>query len=101
NILAFSIGGTIAWKIGLKSDNLNTLVCVSSTRLRKETEKPKSLIKLYFGENDEYKPTEAWFKKMKPEYEILSNKEHQVYCETEFAKQLCEKILKTTPQHVG
>lgn len=101
NILAFSIGGTIAWKFGLKSDNLNTLVCVSSTRLRKETEKPESNIKLYFGENDEYKPTEEWFENMKLEYEIFIDKGHQVYCETEFTKQLCEKIINDTTKQYG
>lgn len=94
HILAFSIGGTIAWNYGLKSDNIKSLVCVSSTRLRNETKKPKGDLELYFGENDEYKPTAEWFESIKLEYEILSDKGHQVYCETQFAEQLSEKIIK-------
>ena len=61
NILAFSIGGTIAWNFGLKTDNINSLVCISSTRLRNETERPKGDVELYFGKNDEYRPTVEWF----------------------------------------
>lgn len=99
NILAFSIGGTIAWKYGIRSRKINSLICVSSTRLRKETERPSGRLKLYFGENDEFKPEIAWLEKMELDYKILLDKEHQVYCEPEFAKQLSEKIIKATPQH--
>ena len=94
NILAFSIGGTIAWKYGLKTDNIKSLVCVSSTRLRYETERPKGNLELYFGQNDEYKPPVEWFEKMKLEYEILSEKGHQFYCETQFAEHLSKKIIR-------
>ena len=94
HILAFSIGGTIAWNYGLKNDNINSLVCVSSTRLRNETERPKGDLELYFGDNDKYKPTVKWFESMKLEYEVLSDKGHQVYCETQFSEQLSEKIIK-------
>lgn len=94
NILAFRIGGTIAWNFGLKTDNIKSLVCVSSTRLRNETERPKGNLELYFGKNDEYKPTVEWFENMELEYEILSDKGHQVYCETQFAKNLSEKIIE-------
>lgn len=95
NIFAFSIGGKIAWNFGLKSDNIKSLVCVSSTRLRNETEKPNGNLELYYGENDEYKPTEECFENMKLNYKIVSNKGHQVYCEPQFAKQLSDKIIKT------
>lgn len=95
NILAFSIGGTIAWNFGLKSGNINSLICVSSTRLRYETKRPDGNLALYFGENDQYKPTIEWFENMNLEYEVFSNKGHQVYCESQFAKVLSEKIVKT------
>lgn len=98
NILAFSIGGTIAWKYGIRSGKINSLTCVSSTRLRKETERPNGTLKLFFGENDEFKPKIEWLEKIGLDYKILLDKEHQVYCEPEFAKQLSEKIIKTTPQ---
>lgn len=92
NILAFSIGGTIAWKFGIESNNINTLICVSSTRLRKETEKPNGKIELYFGENDKFRPIKEWFEMMKLDCNVLLDKEHEVYREPEFAKQLSEVI---------
>ena len=57
HILSFSIGGTIALNFGLTSENINSLDCISSKRLRNETELPEGNLELYFGENDEYKPT--------------------------------------------
>jgi len=101
-ILAFSIGGVIAWKLGIKSDKIDSLVCVSSTRLRNETNRPKGKITLYFGNNDEFKPGTEWFHNMKLNYEILSEKGHQIYVERQFAEQLSKKMIginKTTPQH--
>ena len=100
NILAFSIGGTIAWNFGLKRDNINSLLCISSTRLRKEIKKPKGKLKLLFGENDEFKPKADWFKNMNLDHIILSGKGHQVYRELEFAERLSENLIKnkTTPQ---
>ena len=94
DILAFSVGGLIAWKFGLKTDNIKSLISISSTRLRKETKRPKGKIELYFGENDQYQPTLEWMKNMQLKFKILTNKGHEVYIETEFAKNLSEKILK-------
>ena len=61
DILAFSIGGIIAWKAGLKGLNINNFYAISSTRLRYESEKPSYAIKLYFGEKDLFKPDTNWF----------------------------------------
>lgn len=94
HILAFSIGGTIAWNFGLKSNNIESLICVSSTRLRNETERPLGDIELYFWENDEYKPSAEWLETMKLKFEVFADKGHTVYCETEFAEKLSEKIIK-------
>lgn len=94
NIVAFSIGGTIAWNFGLKSELIKSLVCVSSTRLRYETERPTGDLELYFGENDLHKPTLEWSENMNLNYEIVANKGHQVYSEVEFAEQLSKEILK-------
>lgn len=98
NILAFSIGGVIAWNFGLKTDNIKSLLCISSTRLRKETRRPKGRITLYFGENDEYQPSPEWIEYMQVAFNVLPNKSHQVYREMKLAKDLSDKILKTTPQ---
>ena len=97
NILAFSIGGTIAWKYGIRTGKITSLVCVSSTRLRKETEKPSGRLKLFFGENDKFKPETEWLENMELDYQVLSHKGHEVYSEREFAEQLSEIITKMTP----
>lgn len=94
HILAFSIGGTIAWKYGMISKNIISLTCISSSRLRKETKKPEGKLFLYFGENDKFKPPKKWFEILKIAYEILPNKEHLMYCEPNFAEQLSKKTIK-------
>lgn len=94
NILAFSIGGTIAWKSALKGLNVRSLFAVSSTRLRYENEIPNGAIKLYYGENDSNKPDNDWFEKHSVNFEIIKNKEHIFYSEKEFATSISNKILK-------
>jgi len=93
-ILAFSIGGTIAWNFGIKSNNISLLFCVSSTRLRKETKKPNGDLALFFGENDEFKPSLKWLDSLKLKYSLLAGKNHLIYSEPEFAKQLSKKIIE-------
>lgn len=95
NILAFSVGGTIAWKFGLESDKIDSLTCVSSTRLRYETIKPNGNITLYFGGNDAFKPELKWLKSMDLIDHILQDKGHEVYRESNFAEQLSLGILTT------
>ncbi|MGH1335337.1 MAG: alpha/beta hydrolase [Aureispira sp.] len=95
NILAFSIGGTIAWKFGFRGGKITPLISISSTRLRKES-KPKGKIHLFFGKHDAYKPTIEWLESMNLEYKILLDKEHQIYSEPEFARQLSKQIIKMT-----
>ena len=92
NVLAFSIGGTIAWKFGIRSDKIDSLICVSATRLRNETIRPKGKITLYFGENDRCIPQVEWFDSMAINYDILHDKEHQFYREHEIAEQISSQI---------
>ncbi|MFK8104507.1 MAG: alpha/beta hydrolase [Saprospiraceae bacterium] len=94
NVLAFSVGGAIAWKFGMRTNMLHSLVCVSSTRLRKETAKPKGKVMLYFGAQDAFKPEESWFNQHEINREILANKAHQVYQEQQFAEQLSTTIIE-------
>ncbi len=94
DILAFSIGGTIAWKAILKGLNVEKLVAVSSTRLRYENEIPNCGVKLYFGEDDSNKPNEDWLKKRTVDFEILKNKDHNFYAEKDFIVSICNEILK-------
>lgn len=95
DILAFSIGGTIAWKAAIKGLNVGCLFAVSSTRLRYETQVPDCKIKLYFGEKDTNKPDASWFKKHQIDFEILENKNHQLYLEKDFIHLICDEVLKS------
>jgi hypothetical protein len=94
DVLAFSIGGTIAWKAALKEMNIGNIFAVSSTRLRYETEAPNCKIMLYFGEKDSNKPDENWFKKQKTAYEIVQDKGHDLYTEYSFSTKIGNVILE-------
>jgi esterase/lipase len=94
DILAFSIGGSIAWKAASKGLNVRKLFAVSSTRLRYEDEIPNGAIKLYYGENDSNKPSKDWFEKYSIDFQIIKNKEHDFYTEKDFATLICDEILK-------
>jgi pimeloyl-ACP methyl ester carboxylesterase len=94
DVLAFSIGGTIAWKAALKGLNIGSLFAVSSTRLRYENEIPTCKLKLYYGETDSNKPSEDWFEKLSIDFEIIKYKEHSFYKEITFIQLLCSEILK-------
>ncbi|PVX46333.1 hypothetical protein C8C85_2178 [Flavobacterium sp. 103] len=94
DILAFSIGGTIAWKATLKGLNVRSLFAVSSTRLRYENEILNGVIKLYYGENDINKPKHNWLEKHSIDFEIIKNKEHDFYTEIDCTTLICNEILK-------
>lgn len=95
NILAFSIGGTIAWKAAIKGLNVGGLFAVSSTRLRYETQVPDCKIKLYFGQDDINKPDASWFEKHQIDFETVENKNHQLYLEKDFIHLICDEVLKS------
>ncbi|MNP94502.1 hypothetical protein D3C85_70400 [compost metagenome] len=94
NILAFSVGGTIAWKAALKGLNTNGFLAVSSTRLRYETKVPDCKIRLYFGERDNNRPSKDLFEKHSIDFEILKNKEHDFYTEKDCTTSICKAFLK-------
>jgi hypothetical protein len=92
DVLAFSIGGVIAWKAQLNGLKINTLYSISSTRLRYEKEKPKCNLSLYFGDKDHYKPTPEWFDSMELKPKIFKNKEHKLYTEIDCISKICNDI---------
>ncbi|EZH75995.1 hypothetical protein ATO12_04175 [Aquimarina atlantica] len=93
HILAFSVGGVIGWKLAIKNQNVLSLYAVSSTRLRYETNKPNTKIKLYFGENDIYSPKNEWYDLMGIDTNIEKGKEHQLYIEPQFAIHASNSII--------
>ncbi len=78
-VLAFSIGGTIAWKSALKGLLINTLIALSATRLRHENEKPHCNIQLIYGAEDSFQPNPEWFERMNITPQIIARKNHDFY----------------------
>ena len=95
NVLAFSIGGVIAWKAQLKGLKINNFYSISSTRLRYEKDKPEFQLKLYFGEKDNNRPTSDWFDRMDINPKIFKDKGHNLYSEINCINEICNDI--TTP----
>lgn len=93
DVLAFSIGGTIAWKAALRGLKIKNLYAISSTRLRYENQKPNCSIHLLFGENDLFKPEKSWFKNLNMESNILKDETHKLYKNEEFTAHLCKRII--------
>ena len=94
NVLAFSVGGVIAWKAALRGLPIKKLYAISSTRLRYETVKPNCKCAVYFGEEDQYKPNVNWHANLSLDCNYIENSEHEMYKEEEFANSLCKKIIK-------
>lgn len=94
-VLGFSIGGTIAWKAALNGLPVIKFFAISSTRLRKEYQKPKCEIELYFGANDLNRPMDEWFEQLEIYPSILRGKNHDFYKEEAFANQLCEELISS------
>lgn len=95
NVLAFSIGGTIAWKAALSGLQIDQFFAISSIRLRYEIQKPVGVIKLFYGENDDYKPDENWFSTMKIKPGNYKNEDHEFYRNKEIAVEICEMFLRS------
>lgn len=93
-MLAFSIGGTIAWKAALNGLNIETLYLISSTRLRYEIQAPSCNLKLYYGDQDNYIPDISWFINFQIIPELNKNKSHLMYVEKDFIHLICDVILK-------
>ncbi|MFA8434293.1 MAG: hypothetical protein ACEPOZ_07230 [Marinifilaceae bacterium] len=94
DILAFSIGGSIAWKAGIRGLKIRNLYAVSSTRLRFETETPDCSINLWYGEKDSFRPNSKWLKKLKIDCKIEKAGDHLIYTDKDFSERVCEKIIE-------
>lgn len=93
-ILAFSIGGVIAWKFAKEHTKVELLYCVSSTRLRYESEKPSCNTVLYYAYNDRFKPDNNWFNQINLPALIVEGN-HEVYVNKNFSKFICKDIIGT------
>ena len=94
SVLGFSVGGFIAWRASLGGLNTQNLFAISSTRLRYETKKPVTNIDLFYGAEDPYKPSSAWFKQLAINENLYLNKSHELYKEKHIAEAICQLIIK-------
>jgi len=91
--LAFSTGGTIVWKAGLMGLPIKSLYNVSSTRVRKENEKPDAPVTLVYGANDQFRPSEGWAKKVGVDLDIVDNFGHTLYSDEKIIQKVCLELL--------
>lgn len=92
--LAFSTGGTIAWKANLKGLPMKSLYNVSATRIRMETEKPDCSTELLYGAYDEYRPSAEWSEKVGAEMEIVPKFGHELYTDEKIIQKVCKQLLE-------
>ncbi|NQY30165.1 MAG: alpha/beta hydrolase [Flavobacteriaceae bacterium] len=94
NVLAFSIGGAIAWKAALNGLIVKNLYAISATRLRYEVEQPVCDIKLCYGADDFFIPSIEWFDKMTLQYNIIDGVGHDLYFKKCFSISICDEITR-------
>jgi len=95
-VLAFSIGGTIAWKASLAGFPIKKLVAVSVTRLRLEKARPACELVLFYGNKDQFLPSQEWFLKhgLESAKNIMEG-EHEMYRLSSSAKVICTSLTHT------
>lgn len=92
-VIGFSIGGLIAWKACLQGLKVETLIALSSTRLRYEKEKPNCNLFLIYGQEDKFKPDENWFEVLNINHDIIMDQGHEVYKNSEIVPYLLQKAI--------
>ena len=93
--LAFSTGGTIAWKANLEGLPMKSLYSVSATRIRLENKKPRIPTTLVYGDKDANRPSDDWFKKLFLEKELISEFGHELYSDEIVIKKVCLDLLES------
>lgn len=93
HVLAFSTGGTIAWKAGLQGLPMKSLTAVSATRIRFETAQPHCDIDLMYGECDEFKPGMKWAEQLGVDLTIVPNFGHELYSDEKIISEICMNLL--------
>ena len=92
--LAFSTGGTIAWKAALMGLPMKSLYAVSATRIRLEDSSPPVPTKLVYGSNDAFVPSNDWFEKLAVEMEPIENFGHTLYTDEKIIRKVCLDLLE-------
>lgn len=93
DVLAFSVGGSIAWKATLQGLKVRKLYAVSATRLRYEEQRPDCSLHLFYGQKDIYRPKQAWLNFMKPDYNKMFTLGHELYKDNSCAEEIIKYML--------
>jgi len=96
HILAFSIGGIIAWKAALQGLKIQSLFAISSTQLCYESIKPNGFVKCFFGIDDTFKPSKQWFETLQIDYEWIKEQKHTMYRDYTIAEKITNDIIQLT-----
>jgi len=98
HVLAFSTGGTIAWKAALKGLPMKSLTAISATRIRTEENSPNVDLNLVYGECDKYKPGMIWAKQLGLDINVVPNFGHELYSDEKIIAEVCLGLLKKVTQ---
>lgn len=96
--LAFSMGGTIAYKAGILGLPIKSLYAISSTRVRFQKEIPSFSTKFLFGSNDSFRPDELWEKETGNKIDIAFKYGHELYSDEKIIKEVCQYLLAKVTQ---
>lgn len=92
--LAFSTGGTVAYKAALKGLPMKSLTAISSTRIRLEDQRPNVPMNLIYGEHDQFKPTLDWTTSVGADLTVVPNFGHHLYTDEKIISQVCLDLLE-------
>ncbi|MCL6268196.1 hypothetical protein [Flagellimonas myxillae] len=92
--LAFSMGGTVAWKAALKGLPMKSLTAISPTRVRLESERPNVPMNLIFGECDKFKPEMKWANEVGVDLNVVPSFGHQLYSDEKIISEVCLGLLE-------
>jgi len=93
--LAFSTGGTIAWKAALKGVPMKSLYAISATRIRFELDCPTNKTTLVYGENDAYRPSDSWALDLNTPMELIPNFGHELYTDEKIIGKVCQELIES------
>ena len=98
-ILAFSVGGTIAWQAVERGLTIDRFYAVSATRLRYEETPLRTRGCLWYGSNDQFRPDAEWLGQQQLSTEVLTGYGHECYQNEVIVQYIVKRITATTLGH--
>lgn len=98
--LAFSTGGTIAYKAGIQGLPMKSLTAISATRIRFEEQRPCTELNLIYGECDAFKPSLEWAQQVGVDLNIVPNFGHDMYSDEKIISEVCLNLLERVTKNM-